>query len=182
MYCTLSNCVTYSMLCCDALAHAHMCMISPYKIINFRSKIQDETVCFFNFFSKGIFGFFERLVRGCESPYVGRLRWRGGGVVSYDDREVQPLSLIHSNNPTLPLPQKGGVLSVDTPPFTICNVLLLKHSLYLLGNGLTIVAKLLIKHLERSRVTEVVEAVNEALVTNQTCEVDRETRGHTIAW
>lgn len=78
MCCILSNCVTYSMLCCDSLAHAHMCMISPYKIINFRSKIQDETVCFFNFFGKGIFGFFERLVRGCESPCVGGLLWWGG--------------------------------------------------------------------------------------------------------
>ena len=49
------------------------------------------------FLAGGFLVFFERLVRGCESPYVGRLRWRGGGVVSYDDREIQPLSLIHRN-------------------------------------------------------------------------------------
>ena len=92
MCCILSNCVTYSMLCCDALAHAHMCTISPYKIINFRSKIQDETVCFFNFFSKGILCFLRDLCGGAS------LRtWEGcfgGGVMSYDDREIQHLSLI----------------------------------------------------------------------------------------
>ena len=68
----LSNCVTYSMLCCDSLTHAHMCTISPYKIINFRSKIQDETVCFFNFFSKGILCFLRDLYEG-----VSLRAWEG---------------------------------------------------------------------------------------------------------
>ena len=51
---------------------------------------------------------------------------------------------------------------------------LLKHSLYLLCNGLAVVAELLVQYLEWSRVAEVVEAVDEALLAYQTDKVDRE--------
>ena len=51
---------------------------------------------------------------------------------------------------------------------------LLKHSLYLLSNALAVVAKLLVENLERCRVTEVVEAVDEARLAYKTTKVYRQ--------
>ena len=49
---------------------------------------------------------------------------------------------------------------------------LFQQGLNLFVNSLAVLTELFVKHLERSRITEMVATVNLAVLTNQTAEVD----------